>query len=159
LGWSFSNPCSFRKGLLIDRFTPETQNNSAFFRRAHTPSGTGHTYRSSDDRSPFERDPEAIEPPGPKDPRNLSPIPSGASGQGGSIGIKFALNDYMKRPWEIYLDMLILAGWICSFSQKFNYDNGESLITASASKGKIHLAASGTTMREAVENLSRQLIS
>jgi hypothetical protein len=64
----------------------------------------------------------------------------------------------MKRPWEIYLDMLILGGWYCSFSRRFDYDNGATVIVKSASHGNVHLEASGETIKECVENLGRQLV-
>jgi len=76
-----------------------------------------------------------------------------------SIYSKECDDNLMKRPWEIYLDMLVLAGWTCRFSQKFDYDNEALFIIASASKVNLHLKASGSTIREAIENLARQLIN
>lgn len=65
----------------------------------------------------------------------------------------------MKRPWEIYLDLLQLAGWSYSFTQQFDYERGLTSVRATAFRGDASLQGTGITLGAAVANLARELIN
>jgi hypothetical protein len=66
---------------------------------------------------------------------------------------------HIKRPWEIYLDLLVLAGWSYSFVQQFEYTRGYSFVRADAFRRDAILQGTGKTLDEAVINLMRQFIN